>query len=150
MVGAVALVFRAVLVLAVAAWWFSRGAAARTEEYVPEPREATALDAALGAYDAAYGETFKYRVAVPDDDPRRNAAVLESLFDARDDVLRVLGEMRQALPNDGDLERRFLRYAEGIERRVAEDVDDARSRLRIYIHPGPISTVLDDLRGTQT
>jgi hypothetical protein len=61
------------------------------------------------------------------------------LFEAREDALMSIGEMRMSLPNDLDAEMQFVAAADSLDKYMMDVINDARKRLNTGIHPGQIA-----------
>jgi hypothetical protein len=66
-------------------------------------------------------------------------AAVRGLFDRRAALARAMSEVRLRLPNDLDLEARWVRACEAADGRMLRDIEDARVRYDVpLLHPGPI------------
>lgn len=89
------------------------------------------LRTACDEFDAAYEATFVYDAPHHLDKVRR-------LYDVREDALIAANEVRFRLPNDRDVEKKFVEAYESLETTTSSRIDDAKKRLNVFVHPGPL------------
>lgn len=88
---------------------------------------------------ARFGETYDATFVYPST-PLCALDRARSLYSIREDALIACNEIRLRLPNDLVAERSFVRSYEDLDRRMNELVEDAKSRLGVFVHPGPLSS----------
>lgn len=94
-------------------------------------KHAAAATEAGRMFERAYVQTFRET-----SDPH---GAVRKLFAARAIVLKEMNELRMRLPNDLELETRFVETAETVDRDLMERIEDARQRLGApLVHPGPV------------
>lgn len=98
------------------------------------PTHAADVHEACSRFGAAYDASFVYPAT-----PLNALDRVRSLYSAREDALTACGEIRMRLPNDLAEEREFVRSYEDLDRRTNELIEDAKSRLGVFVHPGPLS-----------
>ncbi len=107
-----------------------------TSEYdAAYPAQAAKIHEACTRFGEAYDATFVYPPS-----PRCALDRVRALYSIREDALIACGEIRLRLPNDLAAERTFVQSYEDIDRRMNELVEDAKSRLGVFVHPGPMSS----------
>ena len=89
------------------------------------------LRSACDEFDEAYDATFVYDAPHHLDKVRR-------LYDVREDALIAANEIRFRLPNDRDVEKKFVEAYESLETTTSSRIDDAKKRLNVFVHPGPL------------
>lgn len=99
------------------------------------PGHAAKIHEACTRFGEAYDATFVYPSS-----PLRALDRVRALYSIREDALIACGEIRLRLPNDLTAERTFVRSYEDLDRRMNELVEDAKSRLGVFVHPGPMSS----------
>lgn len=99
------------------------------------PAHAKAIHAACEAFGKTYDATFVYPAT-----PLNALDRVRSLYSAREDALTACGEIRMRLPNDLAEERDFVQSYEDLDRRTNELIEDAKARLGVFVHPGPLSS----------
>lgn len=99
------------------------------------PSQAADVHLACSRFGAAYNATFVYP-----DTPLRALDRVRALYSIREDALTACGEIKMRLPNDLVEEREFVRSYEDLDRRTNELIEDAKSRLGVFVHPGPMSS----------
>lgn len=99
------------------------------------PEHAKKIHDACVRFGEAYDATFTYPPSA-----LRALDRVRALYSIREDALIACGEIRMRLPNDLDAERKFIRSYEDLDRRMNELVEDAKSRLGVFVHPGPLSS----------
>jgi len=105
------------------------------------PTHAAGVHEACAKFGAAYDATFAY--------PATPLAALDrvrSLYSIREDALTACGEIKMRLSNDLAAERDFIRSYEDLDRRTNEYIEDAKARLGVFVHPGPMSSAFQAKR----
>lgn len=100
-------------------------------ETVSPEHHAAALDA-WRRFEGAYRDSFDIASALARCSPVR------VMFSAREDVQLAAGELRMRLPNDLEAESRFVATMEAMDASMLERIEDAKTRLHTFAHPGPI------------
>jgi hypothetical protein len=99
------------------------------------PTHAADVHLACARFGSAYDATFVYP-----DTPLKALDRVRALYSIREDALIACNEIKLRLPNDLAEERDFVRSYEDLDRRMNEYIEDAKSRLGVFVHPGPMSS----------
>lgn len=99
------------------------------------PGHAQRIHDACDRFSKAYDASFSYPST-----PLCALDLVRALYSIHEDATIACGEIRMRLPNDLVVERKFVQSYEDLDRRMNELIEDAKSRLGVFVHPGPLST----------